>query len=215
MKHDITDWKDIANAQFSKALALALALLLFAMMVTPKIEARKQKFTSSQTELVDIPMEQREKIEPPPTEVQIEVPIMISDELSTSNDPTLDAKYEQALAELGNVRSTTAASLSGGFEDRMVDFVAYEDPPVIIGSIAPDYPDFAKRARVQGTVVLEVEVYADGVVGDIRVTRSVQSGPGGLDEAAIAAVRKIKFQPGKSGGNPVNTTVIIPIEFKL
>jgi len=84
MKTDITDWKDIANAQFSKALALALALLLFAMMVTPKIEARKHKFTSSQTELVDIPMEQREKIEPPPAEVQIEVPIIISDELSSS-----------------------------------------------------------------------------------------------------------------------------------
>jgi len=68
---------------------------------------------------------------------------------------------------------------------------------------------------VQGTVVLEVEVYDDGAVGEIRVQRSVQSGPGGLDEAAINAVRKIRFKPGRSGGNPVNTTVIIPIEFKL
>jgi len=43
----------------------------------------------------------------------------------------------------------------------------------------------------------------------------VQPGPGGLDEAAIEAVRKVRFQPGKSSGNPVDTTVIVPIEFKL
>jgi len=131
------------------------------------------------------------------------------------SDEDWETGYEQVLAELDNVRSTTAASLSGGFEDREVDFVPYDDPPVIIGKIAPDYPDFAKRAHVEGVVILEVEVYDDGVVGEIRVMRSVQSGPGGLDEAAIAAVRSIRFQPGKSAGKPVNTTVIIPIEFKL
>lgn len=214
MVSNIKDWKDVANAQFGKALALALALTLFAMMVTPNIEARKQKFSASQTELVDIPMEEREKIEPPPTEVQIEVPIVISDELSDSNDPALDQKYEQALSEIGNIRSTTAASLSGQ-DDRPFDFVPYDDPPVIIGNLSPEYPDFARRARVQGTVTLEVQVYKDGTVGSIKVLRSVQSGPGGLDEAAIAAVRKIRFQPGKSSGNPVDTTVNIPIEFKL
>ena len=38
------DWKDIANAQFSKALALSLTLLIFGIMVTPKVEVRKQVF---------------------------------------------------------------------------------------------------------------------------------------------------------------------------
>ncbi|HOH79771.1 MAG TPA: hypothetical protein PLO35_08610, partial [Candidatus Cloacimonadota bacterium] len=94
------DWKDVANAQFGKAVTLSLVLLTFVMLVTPNIEARKQKFTASQTELVDIPMEERERLEPPPTEVQIEVPIVISDELSSDNDPALTAKYEQALAEI-------------------------------------------------------------------------------------------------------------------
>ena len=203
------DWKDVANAQFGKAVTLSLVLLTFVMLVTPNIEARKQKFTASQTELVDIPMEERERLEPPPTEVQIEVPIVISDELSSDNDPALTAKYEQALAEIGNIRSTTVSSLARDGE--MVNFVPYDDPPVIIGELKPVYPDFAKRARVQGTVVLNVEVFKDGSVGNITVQRSVT----GLDDAAIDAVKKIRFQPGKSSGQPVDTTVIIPVDFRL
>ncbi|MEF3694020.1 MAG: energy transducer TonB [Candidatus Cloacimonadota bacterium] len=213
MKPDlIVDWKDIANAQFSKALALTLALLLFFMMVTPKIETKKQTFTSSEMELVDIPMEQRERIEQPDTEIAIDVSFSISDEFGT--DPVDIQELNQAINQIGDIYATGSANLGQG-EDRMVEFIPYDDPPVPIGSISPEYPDFAKRAGVQGTVVLEVEVYSDGVVGDIRVRRSVQAGPGGLDEAAIAAVRRIRFQPGRSSGRPVDTLVIVPIEFTL
>lgn len=95
------------------------------------------------------------------------------------------------------------------------EYVIYEDPPIPIGHITPEYPEFFRRAGVQGTVVLEVEVYKDGRVGNVVVKKSVQSGPGGLDQAAIEAIKAIRFQPGKSGGMPVDTIVIIPIEFKL
>lgn len=205
------DWKDYANAQFSKAVALSLVFMLFAMMVTPKIEAKKQKFSSSEMELVNIPLEKREKVEQPQTEVSVAVDISISDELGTS--PVDIEAYEQAISQIGDIYSTT--SNSGKGEERMVEFTPYDDAPVVIGSISPVYPDFARKAGVQGTVILEVEVYSDGVIGDIRVKKSVQSGPGGLDEAAIAAVRKVKFQPGRSSGRPVDTLLIIPVEFSL
>ena len=212
MKANLNDWKDIANAQFSKALALSLALMLFVLMVTPKIEVKKQSFTSSEMELVDIPMEQREKIEQPETEVAIDVAISISDEFGT--EPPNIEDLTQIIQSVGDITSTTSANLGQG-EDRLVEFTPYDDPPVPIGAISPEYPEFARRAGLQGTVILEVEVYADGVIGDISVRRSVQSGPGGLDEAAIAAVRRIRFRPGMSSGRPVNTLVIVPIEFTL
>ncbi len=139
-------------------------------------------------------------------------------EIYVANGGTLpDEKeiYEQAYTELRDVHPATAPIPDSGSEERHVQFVPYEDPPVIIGNLAPVYPDAAKRARIQGMVILEVEVYNDGTVGEIRVMRSVQAGPGGLDEAAIAAVRKVRFQPARSGGKSVNSTVIIPIEFKL
>ncbi|MDD2596183.1 MAG: TonB family protein [Candidatus Cloacimonetes bacterium] len=209
MTQQYTDWKDYANSQFGKALALSLTVLLFAMMVTPKIEARKQVFKSQQMELVDIPMEEREKIEPPETEVNIEIPLIISEELGTE-EVDVEA-YQTALEKIGNINMTTAASLNQQ-NDAPVNFVAYDDAPVMIGSMNPVYPEFARRNKIQGTVVLEVEVLKDGSVRNINVRRSV---PGGLDEAAIEAVRKVRFQPGKSSGQPVDVLLIIPVEFKL
>jgi len=206
-----SDWKDVANSQLAKAVTLALVLTTFVLVVTPNIEARKQKFTVTETELVDIPMEEREKLEQPEVEVKIEVPIIISDELSTTSDPAIAAKYEQALAQIGDISITTSSALSRDRDGEMVKFEAYDDPPVIIGELRPDYPDAAKRTRTQGTVVLEVEVYRDGTVGNVRVQRSII----GLDDAAIAAVRRVRFQPGKSGGHPIDTLVIIPVEFRL
>ena len=205
------DWKDYANAQFSKALALTLTLILFVMMVAPKIEVKKQKFSTSEMELIDIPDDVRAKVEQPQTEISVSVEISISDELGTS--PVDIEAYEQAISQIGDIYATSGNASRG--EDRLVDFVPYDDPPEIIGVISPVYPEFARKAGVQGTVILEVEVYKDGVIGDIRVKKSVQPGPGGLDEAAITAVRKIRFQPGKSSGQAVDTTVIVPIEFTI
>ncbi len=213
MKAHSNDWKDIANAQFGKAFALALTLMIFVMMVTPKIDVRKQVFKSAEMELVDIPMEEREKIEPPETEINVDVSFEISDELGTEKVDM--ATYEQAISQIGNMYSTTASSMNQVQETGPVNFVPYDDAPVVIGSIEPEYPDFAKRARQQGTVVLEVEVLKDGSIRNIHVKRSVSSIPGGLDDAAIAAVRKVRFQPGRSSGQPVDCLVIIPIDFKL
>ncbi|GAB1467535.1 energy transducer TonB [Candidatus Cloacimonadota bacterium] len=210
MNMSTNDWKDIANAQFGKAIALSLTLLIFVMMVSPKIDVRKQVFKVDQMELVDIPMEERERIEPPQTEVSIDVSFEISDDLGTQE---VDMKaYEDAISKIGNIYSTNANTSSTVQDDKPVNSVAYDEPPVVIGTIAPEYPDFAKRAKQQGTVVLEVEVLKDGSVRNISVKRSV---PGGLDEAAIAAVRKVKFQPGRSSGQPVDCLVIIPVEFKI
>ena len=214
MKEKTYDWIDYANGQFSKALALAITLMLFAFLVTPKSDSQRKKENVAQAEIAEAPPDTREKEETPQNqEVQIDIPV-ISEELATEETPELAAERALALQQFGDLQSTTSTSLSQA-DLPPFDFVPWDDPPVPIGAIKPVYPDFARRANVQGTVVLEVDVYKDGSVGNIRVLRSVQSGPGGLDEAAIQAVRAVRFQPGKSSGNPVDTTVNIPVEFKL
>jgi len=204
------DWKDIANAQFSKALALALTLLIFGIMVTPKVEVRKQVFQNQQVEIVDLPMEERQRIEAPQTEVDVNVTFQISDVLGTEEVDM--AAFQEALSQIGNIYSTTAPAQKQDDDETPVNFVPYDDAPVVIGDIKPVYPEFAKRNKIQGTVILEVEVLKDGSIRDIRVRRGLA---GGLDEAAIEAVRKVKFQPGKSSGQPVDCMVIIPVEFKI
>jgi len=209
MKTQNQDWKDIANAQFSKALALALTLLIFGIMVTPKVEVRKQVFQNQQVEVVDLPVEERQRIEAPQTEVDVNVTFQISDVLGTEEVDM--AAFQEALSQIGNIYSTTTP-VQQQEDETPVNFVPYDDAPVVIGKIEPVYPEFAKRNKLQGTVILEVEVLKDGSIREIRVRRGIG---GGLDEAAIEAVRKVKFQPGKSSGQPVDCMVIIPVEFKI
>ncbi len=205
-----TDWKDVANTQFSKALSLALSLLLFAMMVTPDIQVKRESFSSSEITVVDIPPEEREKITPPETEVKIDIPIEISDDPSEGESFDVEA-YKAALSEIGELGSVTAPSLTNR-EEKLFEFTPYDDPPQVVGVLTPEYPPFARSNRIQGRVTLQIQVYRDGSVGDIKILKSDSPL---LNDAAIAAIKKVRFQPGKSGGNPVDTTVNIPIDFRL
>jgi TonB family protein len=80
--------------------------------------------------------------------------------------------------------------------------------------VLPVYPEEARKAGVQGRVVLEVLVKADGSVVGVVVKESVAGYPE-LERKAIEAVREWRFQPATINGNPVDSSVDIPIEFRL
>lgn len=209
------DWKDVANSQFEKAVTLALLLLLFGILVTPKVDIKRQKFSIQEMQAIDLPPEEREKLKPPEDIAKPVIDITFSDDLpgDEATDPNVLADIQKQLG-LG-IFETNTSGRGTGASDRPFDFVPYEDPPEPINPIAPEYPAFAIRTGIEGLVYLEVDVYKDGSLGNIKVLKSLMSGPGGLDEAAVNSVKKWKFQPGKSGGKPVDTSVIIPIEFTL
>jgi periplasmic protein TonB len=77
----------------------------------------------------------------------------------------------------------------------------------------PTYPLSAIRAGLQGTTLLRVTVNRDGQV----VLAHVQEGSGHtvLDQAAIAAVRKWRFNPAIRDGMSVESTVLVPFEFSI
>ncbi len=76
----------------------------------------------------------------------------------------------------------------------------------------PEYSEEARHAKYQGTVLLWVVVGPDGGPRDIRVQRSLGMG---LDEKAIEAVRKWKFEPSMKDGHPVAVQVNIEVSFRL
>ncbi len=85
-------------------------------------------------------------------------------------------------------------------------------PPAISHEVQPDYTEEARRRRIEGEVVLEVIVLADGSVGDIQVLSSLGYG---LDEAAILAMRAWQFVPARRHDVPVNVVVEVAMEFRL
>ena len=92
--------------------------------------------------------------------------------------------------------------------------VAPTDRPVPLPgqSPPPAYPAAALRHGDSGTVVVRVEVDANGLPLDAKITQ--RSGSRELDRAALDAVRGWRFQPAQSNGQPMVGSLEIPFDFK-
>ena len=75
------------------------------------------------------------------------------------------------------------------------------------------YPESARRQGVEGTVLLKIRITEQGRVETLQVERS--AGHPDLDQSALDAVQRWRFEPARRGGEPVAVWVIIPVEFKL
>jgi TonB family protein len=84
--------------------------------------------------------------------------------------------------------------------------------PSLAFKLEPEYSEEARRAKVQGTVVLYVEIDPTGHADNIRVIRSMGLG---LDEKAIEAVTAWRFAPGMKDGRPVTVAANIEVNFRL
>ena len=86
--------------------------------------------------------------------------------------------------------------------------------PRVLREVKPDYTEEAKAARIQGTVWLKAIVQADGDVGDVQVSKSLDT-ENGLDIEAVKAAKQWKFKPGEKDGKPVAVQVTIELTFRL
>lgn len=84
--------------------------------------------------------------------------------------------------------------------------------PRVIYSPDPEFSEEARRAKYQGTVVLSCIIGPDGRTRDIQVRRSLGMG---LDEKAIEAIQKWKFEPGRKDGIAVAVMVNVEVNFHL
>ena len=83
--------------------------------------------------------------------------------------------------------------------------------PRKIADARPLYPEIARAARREGTVVLEAVLDTAGRVTQLRVIQSVPL----LDQAALDAVRQWRYTPSVYGGQPVSVLMTITIRFTL
>lgn len=82
----------------------------------------------------------------------------------------------------------------------------------IVSKPRPGYTDSARQNNIQGTVVLRVTFLASGAIGDISPVKGL---PNGLTEQAIAAARRISFEPEKVGGVGKSITRQIEYTFSI
>ena len=96
-------------------------------------------------------------------------------------------------------------------------FEVAEVQPELIGGLPGlqsrvEYPEFARRAGIEGQVVVQFVVDERGNVVDPVVLRSPNEL---LSEAALTAVRESRFTPGQQRGRPVKVRFAVPVTFRL
>jgi TonB family protein len=111
---------------------------------------------------------------------------------------------------------------AGGFADgaipsaRPIEHAQAAPPtstsPEILFKPKPAYTDEARTLRIEGQVLLEVTLRADGTIQIVRVIRGLGHG---LDETAAQAARQMRFRPATRAGIPVDVNATLTITFQL
>jgi len=97
------------------------------------------------------------------------------------------------------------------------EFAVVERMPELIGGLASihravRYPVLAKKAGIEGRVIVQFVVDEQGRVVDPVVVRGLGAG---CDEEAVRAVRRARFRPGTQRGVPVKVKMSVPVTFRL
>ena len=153
---------------------------------------------------------------PPPTEkatltLPIETPDVVFPETADLGAPG---------GETGGVEGGVPGGVVGGIVEALPEVKA--EPPVVhvsgavreptkVKHVNPVYPEVAARARVQGNVVVEIQVSTQGRVTDARIVTGIPL----LNDAALAAVRQWVYAPPLVDGVPVRLIMTVTVRFKV
>ncbi|MEJ2196227.1 MAG: energy transducer TonB [Ignavibacteriaceae bacterium] len=211
LKNPIADLRARYNRVLKISIIVSLALTIVAFKFFPDIKGETVTMEGPQElfTVEDIQQTKQENRPPPPPKppIPIEAPAddVLEDIEIADTEIDFDAQMEAPPPPEKKV------------EEEPTYFVAVEEMPAPIGGILAIqkkivYPEIAKRAGVEGKVYVLAFVDEAGTVTKAQIIKGIGAG---CDEAALDAVLKTKFTPGKQRGKPVKVQVSIPILFKL
>ena len=101
-------------------------------------------------------------------------------------------------------------------ETRVFNMSEVSEPPEIIKSHPPHYPDMARLMGVEGKVILRLLIDEEGDVIDVKVLRTIASDfRSGFERASIKAAKQYKYKPAILDGKPVPCWAKVTIKYKL
>lgn len=201
--------------QYKKWLELGLVVSL--MLTTLLLQAFKRfeitsklaKTQLSKLEIQDIPATEQQKQTAAPSRPM--VPIASEDE-----DLASDEEIDFDIFDIDHDAEPPPPPEEE--DDGMYVFVPFDEPPQPIGGFLAIqnklvYPEIARKAGVEGRVTVQAQIDVDGTVLRTKVVQSL--GPNGCDEAAIDAIKAVKWKPAKQRDRPVKVWIAVPVDFKL
>ena len=150
----------------------------------------------------------------------VEAPFGISEPQANAGGSTLVAFDGPRVREIGELGGPGGTGIGPARKVEAAPLPARQLPrrlapsirePKKIVNITPEYPRLAQAAHIQGTVILEIIVGEQGSVDSVTVLRSVPA----LDQAAIDAVRRWKYEPGALNGTAIPVIITVTVNFSL
>jgi TonB family protein len=126
-------------------------------------------------------------------------------EISASGTSADDASSLPALAGA----SAASVNLAKPIPEGPVPVGGNVLPPHLISSVTPEYPEIARNANTQGSVIVRILIDKTGRVAQAKAI----SGSILLQPAAVDALRKWKYQPATLNGQPVSTEILVTVQF--
>ena len=186
--------------------AFIIAIIFHVLMVamTPKITYKPFVLREEYMEAVELPAQ----FELPPPPKEIAAPVV---PIEAAEGEETDDNAEIAPTSFDRLEDVPPPPPSPS--EQAQEFYAFDEPPVLIKFVSPRYPDLARQAGIEGTVLLNVLVGDDGKVLQVSVIQSDVTPA--MEKAAIEASKLFMFKPAKQRTVPVKARVAIPIRFKL
>ncbi len=210
--------EDRSFMRWAVGLAMVLHVVLFVVTwpsfaggLRDASEKRTKIYVVKQVKFKQPPPQQQQQIPKPKTK-KVPIPDPTPDEPEPIRDEKPDEDVSFAFDE--NLVLGVPDAPPPPEPDGPVRFVVGGNitEPVKISGPNPVYPEAARRARIQGVVVLECTIGKDGSVKETKVLRGL---PLGLTEAAVEAVQRWQFKPSTLNGKPVEVLYILTVRFNL
>lgn len=153
------------------------------------------------------PEEEKNEEEPPP-EIAEDAPPLDLSQLELALNPGSGEGFGEMVARLTQIDPASAQVDA----DAIFSSADLDQMPRAVFQPPPDYPAELRRKRVEGTVYVVFVVDKNGRVMNPTVQSSTHPA---LEQAALQAVRRWRFEPGRRRGQPVQFKMRVPITFSV
>jgi protein TonB len=214
-----TDKADLRK-RYPLYIEVGLVLALLLLVVAVNVEWRSEddfNIPDQEQEVVEMEqIEQTQQVEKPPPPPEPQVPVEVPND-EVLDDASIDLNAELDMDAAPSSPPPPPEPEEEEEEEEPEVFVAVENMPELKGGIQAlrekvEYPEMARKAGVEGQVIVQFIVDEEGNVTDPQVLRGIGAG---CDEEALRVVKEAQFEPGRQRGKPVRVKMSLPIRFSL
>jgi periplasmic protein TonB len=197
-------FKQNYNKYIRNAFIAAIAVHVMMVVFTPKITYKPFVLREQYFQAISLP----EQFELPPAPKEVAAPVV---PIEAAEGEEADENAEIAPTSFDKIEDVPPPPPPAS--EAAQEFYAFDEPPVLIKFVNPKYPDLARQAGIEGTVLLRVLVGDDGKVINVSVIQSDVTPA--MEKAAMEAAKQFAFRPAKQRTVSVKASVAVPIRFKL